>query len=47
MVIPSVPEVVTGEPVTPKMLAAGTDKATEVTLPAPLPLNVFQSVELR
>ena len=44
-VIAKVPLVVTGEPEIDKK--AGTDAATEVTLPLPLPLNVFQSVLVR
>ena len=43
-VIAKVPLVVMGEPATDKK--AGTDAATEVTLPLPLLLNVLQSVEL-
>ena len=44
-VIANVPLVVTGEPEIDKK--AGTDAATLVTVPLPLPLNVFQSVLVR
>ena len=44
-VTPKVPEPVIGDPETDKN--EGTVMATEVTVPEPLPLNVFQSVELK
>jgi hypothetical protein len=45
LVIFKVPLVVIGLPVT--LIPVPADAATEVTVPEPLPLNVFQSVELR